>query len=122
MSRVTRATINLTALKYNLAVVRKSTPPQKIMAVVKADAYGHGMARVAQALKEVLSEQDAFAVASIDEAVMLRAVGITNSIVVLEGFNSSADLTLIQQHNISVVIHHISQLILLELQAEQVNR
>ncbi|VAW93964.1 Alanine racemase [hydrothermal vent metagenome] len=120
MSRVTRATINLTALKYNLAIVKKSAPPQKIMAVVKADAYGHGMARVAQALKEVLSEQDAFAVASIDEAVMLRAVGITNSIVVLEGFNSSADLTLIQQHNISVVIHHISQLILLELQAEQV--
>ncbi len=121
MSRVTRATINLAALKHNLAVVKQAAPLQKIMAVVKADAYGHGIARVAQALAEVLTEQDAFAVASIDEAVMLRAVGIKNSIVVLQGFNSSADLALIQQHDISVVIHHISQVILLELQAEQAN-
>ncbi len=121
MSRVTRATINLAALKHNLAVAKKAAPPQKIMAVIKADAYGHGIARIAQSLEEVLTEQDAFAVASIDEAVMLRAVGIKSSIVVLEGFNSSADLTLIQQHNITVVIHHISQVILLELHAELVN-
>ncbi len=121
MSRVTRATINLAALKHNLAVVKQAAPLQKIMAVIKADAYGHGMARIAQALKEILSEQDAFAVASIDEAVMLRAVGIAHSIVVLEGFNSSTDLTLIQQHNISVVVHHISQVILLELHPEQAN-
>ncbi len=121
MSRVTRATINLTALKHNLAVVKQVAPSQKIMAVIKADAYGHGMARTAQALAEVLTEQDAFAVASINEAVMLRAVGIKNSIVVLEGFNSSADLALIQQHDISVVIHHISQVILLELHTEQAN-
>lgn len=118
MSRVTRATINLAALKHNLAVVNKAASPQKIMAVIKADAYGHGMARVAQALLDVLTMQDAFAVASIDEAVMLRAVGITNSIVVLEGFNSSADLDLIQQHDLTVVVHHISQVILLELHAE----
>ncbi len=121
MSRVTRATINLAALKNNLAVVKQAAPAQKVMAVVKADAYGHGIARIAQALAEVLTEHDAFAVASIDEAVMLRAVGITHSIVVLEGFNSSADLGLIQQHNITVVIHHLSQVILLELHPEQAN-
>ncbi len=121
MSRVTRATINLAGLKHNLAVVKQAAPPQKIMAVIKADAYGHGIARVAQALAEELTEHDAFAVASIDEAVMLRAVGIKNSIVALEGFNSSVDLTVIQQHSITAVIHHISQVILLELHAELAN-
>jgi len=121
MSRVARATINLTALKNNLAIVKKSAPPQKIMAVIKADAYGHGMARIAQALTETLMEHDAFAVASIDEAVMLRSVGIQRSIIVLEGFNSSADLEVARQHKITVVIHHISQVILLELHLEEAN-
>jgi len=115
MSRVTRAVINLTALKNNLDIVRQAAPLQKIMAVVKADAYGHGVSRVAKSLSEVLSNDDAFAVASIDEAIMLRSIGIKHSIVVLEGFNSSKDLSLLQQHNISIVVHHLSQIILLEL-------
>ena len=119
MSRVTRAVINLTALKNNLDIVRQAAPPQKIMAVVKADAYGHGVARVAKSLSEVLSDDDAFAVASIDEAIMLRSIGIKHSIIVLEGFNSSNDLPLLQQHNISIVVHHLSQIILLELHPEQ---
>ena len=60
MSRVTRAVINLTALKNNLGIVKQAAPLQKIMAVVKADAYGHGIARISKALSEVLSEDDAF--------------------------------------------------------------
>lgn len=115
MSRVTRAVINLTALKNNLNIVRQAAPAQKIMAVVKADAYGHGVSRIAKSLSEILSDDDAFAVASIDEAIMLRSIGIKHSIVVLEGFNSSNDLPLLQQHNISIVVHHLSQIILLEL-------
>jgi len=121
MSRVTRAVINLTALKNNLGIVKQAAPLQKIMAVVKADAYGHGITRISKALSEVLSETDTFAVASIDEAIMLRSVGITHSIIVLEGFNSSSDLALLQQHDITVVVHHISQLILLELHVAQAN-
>lgn len=115
MSRVTRAVINLTALRNNLGIVKQAAPLQKIMAVVKADAYGHGVARIAKALSEILSDDDAFAVASIDEAIMLRSIGITHSIIILEGFNSSSDLSLLQQHNLTTVVHHLSQLILLEL-------
>lgn len=121
MSRVTRAVINLSALKHNLNIAKQAAPLQKIMAVVKADAYGHGMARVAKSLADELDSTHAFAVASIDEAIVLRSVGITHSIVVLEGFNTSSDLELLVQHNISVVVHHISQIILLELHAEQAN-
>lgn len=121
MSRVSRAVINLTALKNNLGIVKQAAPLQKIMAVIKADAYGHGITRISKALSEVLSDEDAFAVASIDEAIMLRSVGITRPIIVLEGFNSSSDLTLLQQHNITVVVHHISQVILLELHVAQAN-
>lgn len=121
MSRVTRAVINLTALKNNLGIVKQAAPLQKIMAVVKADAYGHGITRISKALSEVLSDEDAFGVASIDEAIMLRSVGIKHPIIVLEGFNSSSDLALLQQHNITVVVHHISQVILLELHVAQAN-
>ncbi len=121
MSRIARAVINLTALKHNLGIARQHAPVQKIMAVVKADAYGHGIARVAKALAEELANDDAFAVASIDEAIMLRAVGISHSIVVLEGFNSSSDLALLEQHKLTAVIHHISQVILLEINPDAVN-
>lgn len=121
MSRVTRAVINLTALKHNLNIVKQVAPQQKIMAVVKADAYGHGIARIAKSLAEELDDTQAFAVASIDEAIVLRSVGITHSIIVLEGFNTSSDLALLVQHNITVVVHHISQVILLELNAVQAN-
>lgn len=115
MSRMTRAVINLAALKHNLAIAKQAAPVQKIMAVVKADAYGHGIARVAKTLSEELAQDDAFAVASIDEAIMLRAVGITHSIVILEGFNSSSDLALLEQHKLTAVVHHISQVTLLEI-------
>lgn len=119
MSRIARAAINLGALKHNLAVVRQFAPAQKIMAVVKADAYGHGIARVAKALNEALNSDEAFAVASIDEAIMLRSVGISCNIITLEGFSTFADLALLQEHTITAVIHHISQVILLELHPEQ---
>lgn len=121
MSRVTRAVINLSALKNNLDIVKQAAPPQKIMAVVKADAYGHGVTRIAKSLSEVLSNDDTFAVASIDEAIMLRSIGINHSILVLEGFNSSNDLPLLLQYNITVVVHHISQIITLELNAALAN-
>ena len=118
MSRLTRATINLTALKNNLSVTKQFAPVQKIMSVVKADAYGHGIDRIAKYLSSILSQDDAFAVASIDEAIMLRAVGIQNPIIILEGFNTSGDLALIKEHNLTSVIHHLSQIILLEINPE----
>ncbi len=119
MSRIARAVINLGALKHNLVVVRQHAPAQKIMAVVKADAYGHGIARVAKAISEEFTSEDAFAVASIDEAIMLRSVGVSHNIIALEGFTTVADLALLHEHNITAVVHHISQVILLELHQQQ---
>jgi alanine racemase len=66
--RVT-ATIDLAALRHNLGVVRKSAPRSKVMAAIKADGYGHGAVPVARALED---QADAFAVAALEEALMLR--------------------------------------------------
>jgi len=81
------------------------------MAVVKADAYGHGATRVALALEP---EADAFAVAAIEEALELREAGIDKPILLLEGFFSEQELPLIEAHRLSVVIHSMEQIASLE--------
>ncbi len=107
MSRIATATINLDALKHNLEVARAAAPQSSIMAVIKADAYGHGMIRVAQA---IANDADALAVASINEAIQLRAAGIKAPVTILEGFNTVEDLQRIAEHHLDVVVHHSSQL------------
>ncbi|TDJ20628.1 MAG: alanine racemase, partial [Gammaproteobacteria bacterium] len=71
MTRLARAIIDISALRHNFQQVRKSAPGCRILAVVKADAYGHGAARVARALDET----DGFAVARMEEGAALRAIG-----------------------------------------------
>src|SRR5690606_20701184 len=71
MSRDTRALIDLAALRHNLEVARRSAPGSRIMAVVKANAYGHGLLPAARAL----AAADGFAVSSLAEAVPLREAG-----------------------------------------------
>ena len=88
MSRPVEVTIDLDAVTHNLSIVKNLAPHSKIMAVVKADAYGHGVLRIAQALKDV----DAFGVARLDEAVVLRKKGYRNKIVLLEGVLDSSEL------------------------------
>ena len=112
MTRAAQAQINLHALRHNLQRVREAAPQCRIMAMVKANAYGHGMVRVARALVD--AGTDALGVASIDEAMMLRDAGIAAPITLLEGFFEPAELMLIQQHNLDVVIHHPAQLAILE--------
>jgi len=80
--RLAIAEINLQALAHNLAQVKRFAPGCKVMAVLKANAYGHGLVKIAQ----YLNDADAFAVARIDEALALRAGGLTKPIVLLEGF------------------------------------
>ncbi|MFT7194869.1 MAG: alanine racemase, partial [Rheinheimera aquimaris] len=79
-SRRPQAIINLNALNHNFFRVKQLAPASKVLAVLKANAYGHGMLAVAQALKHA----DALGVARIDEALALRAGGITKPIVLLE--------------------------------------
>ena len=112
MTRAAQAQINLHALRHNLQRVREAAPQSRVMAMVKANAYGHGMVRVARALVD--AGANALGVASVDEAIMLRDAGITAPITLLEGFFAPAELMLIQQHNFDVVIHHPAQLAILE--------
>lgn len=104
------ASINLAALKHNVAQVRDFAPKAKIMAVIKANAYGHGMLRIAGALNDV----DAVAVARAAEGVQLRLSGFNKRIAVLEGFVAKNELDDFAQYNLDVVVHSIGQLDVLE--------
>jgi alanine racemase len=110
MSRSATATIHLDALRDNLARVRELAQGAKVMAVVKADAYGHGLERCARAL----SGTDAFGVASIADGLRLRAAGQRQRIVVLSGPDAASDLAEMRRLRLEAVIHHESQLAMLE--------
>jgi alanine racemase len=107
MSRTTVATIHLGALRHNLAHVRTLAGSAKVMAVVKADAYGHGLERVARALDD---EAEAFAVAAIGDGLRLRAAGHRQRIVVLSGPDTASDIAEMQRLRLEALIHHDAQL------------
>ena len=110
MTRPAVARINLSALQHNLTRVQQSAPDSKVMAIIKANAYGHGLVPVAQAL----SNADAFGVACLEAAISLREAGFSQRIVLLEGLFAPDDLALIHGYQLDVVIHHISQVEMLE--------
>lgn len=110
MSRATSATIHTDALRHNLQLIRRRAPGSKVMAVVKADGYGHGLERVARALQGA----DAFGVAALSDAERLRAAGLSQRIVLLSGPDEPDDLALLRRLQVDAVIHHASQLQLLE--------
>ena len=107
MSRTTVATIHLGALRHNLERIRSLAAPAKVMAVVKADAYGHGLERVARALD---GAADAFAVAALGDGLRLRAAGHRQRIVVLSGPDQAGDIAEMQRLGLDAAIHHESQL------------
>ncbi len=110
MSRLAVATIHLDALRANLARVRALAGGTRVMAVVKADAYGHGLERCARAL----GDADAFGVASIADGLRLRAAGHRQRIVVLSGPDAHSDIAEMRRLQLEAVIHHDSQLAMLE--------
>lgn len=99
--RPARALIDLAALRHNYRLARELTGA-RALAVIKADAYGHGAVRCAQALQD---EADGFAVACIEEALALRAAGIRGPILLLEGFFEADELQLITEHDFWCVVH-----------------
>lgn len=105
-----QADIDLGALRHNLQRVRHSAPDSRILAVIKANGYGHGIVRIANALQDA----DALGVACLDEAITLRSNGIGKDIVLLQGINDPSEIDLVIQHRLSLVIHHASQIELLE--------
>jgi len=99
--RPARALIDLAALRHNYRLAREVSGA-KALAVVKADAYGHGAVHCAHALE---AETDGFAVACIEEALELRYAAIRKPILLLEGFFEAQELVLIDQHDLWCVVH-----------------
>lgn len=112
-----QALIDLSALHHNLQRVHAAAPGCRVMAIIKADAYGHGLVRVARALSTSIA---GFGVARLEEAMTLREAGITLPIILLEGFFEAVELGLISHHKLSVVVHHSQQIDLLERAAPEV--
>jgi len=100
-SRQATAIIDLDAIRHNFDQAKQRAPASKVMAVVKADAYGHGASKVAQALVGA----DAFGVARVSEAVKLRESGIGQPICLLEGVNDPEELNLASVYELQVVLH-----------------
>ena len=109
------AVLDLEAAAHNLQVVRRYAPDAKIMAVIKANGYGHGLLRIAEALQNV----DAFAVARVDEGIRLRKAGIKNRIAVLEGFTCAEELDEMLNFQLDAVVHSFDQLEILASRTEQ---
>lgn len=116
--RATKATIDLGALRHNLQIVRQRAPGSKILAVVKADAYGHGLLRSAPGLEDT----DGFGVLRVSEALALREAGYSQVLVLLEGVFSIDELDPVAEHGISIVVHNEQQLAMLEARAGQLAR
>lgn len=110
MARPTSATIHTDALRHNLGQIRTRAPNSRVMAVVKADGYGHGLERVARAL----GGADAFGVAALSDAERLRAAGISQPILLLSGFDEPDDLARLRGLGVDTAVHHASQLEMLE--------
>ena len=101
----------MTALRHNLGVVRRHAPSSRVLAVVKAAAYGHGALRVARALAD--AGVDGFGLLELDTAVRLREAGIQQRIVLLEGFFDANELPVLVQNRIDTTVHDREQLELL---------
>jgi alanine racemase len=111
MARPNQARLNLAALRHNIEHARALAPQSKVMAVVKANAYGHGAVTIAKALQD---HADALAVACIEEAQELRTAGITAPILLLEGFFQEDEIAQASRDNFWLCIDSEWQLSALE--------
>jgi alanine racemase len=104
------ARIDSAALTHNLGVARLAASGARVLAVIKANAYGHGLLRAAAAL----SQADGFAVLTLDEALVLRGAGFSHPIVLLEGFFSPDEIEAFAHARLRPVVHREDQITLLE--------
>ena len=109
MARPILAHIDLSAIESNLRVARRGTSA-RIMSVIKADGYGHGLMRAAEAL----AATDGYALLDIQDAVRLRDAGFRQTILLLEGFFSVEELPAIAEHRLATVIHDAAQIAMLD--------
>jgi alanine racemase len=103
-------TIDIGALRHNLQAIRRLAPKSRVMAVIKANAYGHALVTVARALDTA----DAFAVARVEEGLVLREAGIKARILLLEGVFDSEQLGVATAADLELVVHCQEQIELLQ--------
>ena len=112
MPRNTKAIINLDAIKTNYLLANQATPESKNIAVIKADAYGHGSVQVAKSLEPLVP---AFAVAIFEEALKLREAGISKPILILQGINEQDELDYAVAHKLwTMVANEIQSKLIIE--------
>ena len=110
MNQTAIATVTLDHIRNNMRQIRTMMPGKKVLAMVKSNAYGHGLISIARTLSEV----DALGVATIGEALQLRTAGITQKIVVMRGFITQEELHLfLRDPDLIACIHDHQQLVLL---------
>ena len=105
-----RSVVDTAALRHNLARVRALAPGCRVIAVIKANAYGHGLVPAARAL----AASDAFAVARLEEGLALRDAGFDQRVVLLEGVRSPSSSRRPRQQGFDLMVHSFEQLALLE--------
>jgi alanine racemase len=110
MPRPIRATIDLSALQHNLDVARRHAGSRRVWAVIKANAYGHGIEVAVQAFQQA----DGLALLDLDEAQRVRAAGWTRPLLLLEGFFEPRDIAIVERLGLTVVVHHAEQVKMLE--------
>ena len=103
--RQAKVYIDQEALQYNLNRVKQLAPTAKIVSMVKANAYGHGVKDCLSAL----SSSDAFGVACLEEALEIRELGYTQPITLIEGIFSADEMQIVIDQNIEVIVHHQQQ-------------
>lgn len=111
MGRATRAIIDLSAICQNYRLAKSLTAGADAVAVIKADAYGHGAVRVALSMEP---EVPAFGVACIEEAIEIRDAGVQKPILLLEGFFTADELSTIAEKNFWTAVHRVEQITMLE--------
>lgn len=110
MPRPIRATIDVSALRHNLAIVRRSAPDARTYAVIKANAYGHGLLRAARAF----DSSEGFAILEFDNAVRLRDAGIGKPVLLLEGFFDVQEMRTAAALGFACALHDAEQVAMLD--------
>lgn len=116
MGRNVTAVVSPNALRHNLQQIKRIAPQSKIIAMVKANAYGHGLVKVAKTVQNA----DALGVASIEEALKIREAGVQTDIILMEGIFRPEELSLVQNYRLTLVAHHWQQIHALQNYAQPI--
>ena len=114
VSRPIQARVSRRAIAHNIDVVRKAAPSSRVWAVLKADAYGHGLARAFGDDSPAFARADGIAILETETAEILRSLGWRKPILLLEGCFDAADLDAAARLDVTVTVHHDEQVAMIE--------